>query len=53
MAVKILAADDSTTMRKVLEMTFAGEGVDVETVDSGEAAVERASSNAPDLVLGL
>ncbi|MFK7992408.1 MAG: response regulator [Sandaracinaceae bacterium] len=51
MAVKILAADDSATMRKVLEMTFAGEAVELETVDSGEAAVERASKSPPDLVI--
>ncbi len=51
MAVKILAADDSATMRKVLEMTFAGEAVEIETVDSGEAAVERASKTSPDLVI--
>ncbi len=51
MAVKILAADDSATMRKVLEMTFAGEPVEIETVDSGEAAVERASQSSPDLVI--
>lgn len=49
--MKILAADDSATMRKVLEMTFAGEAVELETVDSGEAAVERASKSPPDLVI--
>lgn len=51
MAVKILAADDSVTMQKVLEMTFAGEAVDIETVGGGEAAVERAMQNPPDLVI--
>lgn len=51
MAVKILAADDSETMRKVLEMTFAGESVEIETVGGGKAAVERASQNPPDLVI--
>ncbi len=51
MAVKILAADDSVTMRRVLEMTFAGEGVHLEAVDSGEAAVERASQSPPDLII--
>ena len=51
MAVRILAADDSATMRKVIELTFAGEAVDVETVDSGEAALERAASSPPDLVI--
>jgi CheY-like chemotaxis protein len=50
-AVKILAADDSSTMRKVLEMTFAGEPVQLETVGSGEAAVERASETSPDVVI--
>jgi CheY-like chemotaxis protein len=50
-AVKILAADDSSTMRKVLEMTFAGEAVEIETVGDGEAAVERASQLSPDLVI--
>ncbi|MCB9591690.1 MAG: response regulator [Sandaracinaceae bacterium] len=38
-------------MRKVLELTFAGEPVEIETVDSGEAAVERASQSAPDVVI--
>lgn len=51
MAVKILAADDSSTMRKVLQMTFAGEAVEIETVDGGEAAVERALQSSPDLVI--
>ncbi|HJL20267.1 MAG TPA: response regulator, partial [Sandaracinaceae bacterium LLY-WYZ-13_1] len=51
MAVKILAADDSETMQKVLQMTFAGEAVEIETVGSGEAALERASQDPPDLVI--
>jgi CheY-like chemotaxis protein len=50
-AVKILAADDSATMRKVVQMTFAGEAVEVDAVDSGEAAVERALHSSPDLVI--
>ncbi len=49
--MKILAADDSATMRKVLEMTFAGEAVEIESVDGGEAAVERATQAPPDLVI--
>ena len=51
MAVRILAADDSATMRKVIEMTFAGEGVEVTTVASGEAAVQAATASPPDLVI--
>ncbi|MGF1467813.1 MAG: PleD family two-component system response regulator, partial [Sandaracinaceae bacterium] len=51
MAVKIMAADDSATMRRVLEMTFAGESVEMLTVESGEAVLERAPRWVPDLVI--
>lgn len=50
MPTKILVADDSATMRRVLEMTFAGEDASVVTVDSGEAALERLSEVGPDIV---
>jgi len=48
--VKILAADDSASMRKIMEMTFAGEDAEVVTVDSGEAAVQRAQQFRPDVM---
>jgi CheY-like chemotaxis protein len=38
-------------MRRVIEMTFAAENVDVTTVNSGEAAVAKADDIRPDLVL--
>src|SRR5262245_48422907 len=47
---KILVADDSATMRRVLEMTFAGEDARVVSVDSGEAAVSKAGELVPDVV---
>jgi CheY-like chemotaxis protein len=47
---KILVADDSATMRRVLEMTFAGEDARVVSVDSGEAAVNKAAELVPDVV---
>src|SRR5688572_9945201 len=47
---KILVADDSATMRRVLEMTFAGEDARVVSVDSGEAAVNKAAELQPDVV---
>lgn len=50
MPTKILVADDSATMRRVLEMTFAGEDAKVVTVDSGDAAVNRAAEFVPDVV---
>ena len=48
--VNILVADDSVTMRRILELTFAGEDAKVTTVDSGDAAVARAAELAPDVV---
>ena len=51
MPVNILVADDSVTMRRILELTFAGEDAMVTTVDSGDAAVAKASELAPDVVL--
>jgi CheY-like chemotaxis protein len=47
---KILVADDSATMRRVLEMTFAGEDARVVSVDNGEAAVAKAGELLPDIV---
>lgn len=50
MPVKILVADDSLTMRRILELTFAGEDATVTGVESGDAAVARASELRPDVV---
>ncbi len=51
MPVTILVADDSATMRSILEMTFAGEDARVVTVDGGAAALEKALDLRPDVVL--
>ncbi|MEZ4288619.1 MAG: response regulator [Polyangiales bacterium] len=48
--MKILVADDSATMRKVMQMTFAGEDAEVITVESGEAAVQKARALQPDVI---
>ena len=50
MPTKILVADDSATMRRVLEMTFAGEDATVHTVDGGEGALAKAAELTPDIV---
>ena len=50
MPTKILVADDSATMRRVLEMTFAGEDASVTTVDGAEAALGKAAELAPDII---
>ena len=51
MPVTILVAEDSTTMRRVLEMTFAGEDAKVTVVSSGEEAVAKAEEIKPDVVI--
>jgi CheY-like chemotaxis protein len=50
--VTILVAEDSVTMRRVVEMTFAGEkDARVVCVDSGSAALQKAGEIRPDVVL--
>ena len=48
---KLLLADDSTTIQRVIEQTFADEPVDVEAVSDGEAAIARLDADPPDVVL--
>jgi CheY-like chemotaxis protein len=48
--VNILVADDSVTMRRILEVTFQGEDAQVTSVETGEAAVRKASELTPDVV---
>ncbi|MBX7054753.1 MAG: response regulator [Pyrinomonadaceae bacterium] len=48
---KILLADDSATIRKVIELTFADEGIDVHSVADGDAAMKKFVEIEPDLVL--
>lgn len=50
MPTKILVADDSATMRRVLEMTFAGEDARVLAVDSGDVALSKAAELLPDVI---
>jgi CheY-like chemotaxis protein len=51
MSKKLLLADDSATIQRVIEMTFAGEDVQVLTVGDGEEAIARISAEKPDIVL--
>ncbi len=48
---KILLADDSATIRKVIELTFADEGIDVYSVADGDAAMKKFVEIDPDLVI--
>lgn len=51
MPATLLAVDDSVTMRKVLEMTFAGEDFRVVSADSADAALAMIKSESPALVM--
>lgn len=48
---KILLADDSITIQKVVNLTFAEEGVEVVTVGDGDSALARVAEEWPDLVM--
>ncbi|AKT35901.1 response regulator [Chondromyces crocatus] len=47
----VLAVDDSVTLRKVLEITFAGPEFRVVTANSPDAALQKLKSDKPDVVI--
>jgi CheY-like chemotaxis protein len=51
MGKKILLADDSITIQKVIELTFSDEDFDVITVGNGRLALEKLPEARPDIVL--
>lgn len=51
MSKKLLLADDSVTIQRVIELTFSGEDVQVLTAGDGEEAIARIASEKPDIVL--
>ena len=48
---KLLLADDSVTIQRVIELTFADEDVDVVAVSDGAQAIEKIAAAPPDIVL--
>ena len=48
---KLLLADDSVTIQRVIELTFSGEDVQVVAVNDGEQAIARIPLEHPDVVL--
>jgi len=48
---KLLLADDSATIQKVIDLTFADEGVRVVAVGNGQEAIDQIEEIAPDIVL--
>lgn len=51
MSHKLLLADDSVTIQRVIELTFSGEDVEVVTVNDGEQAIARIPTEKPDIIL--
>jgi CheY-like chemotaxis protein len=51
MAHKLLLADDSVTIQRVIELTFADEDVQVIAVSNGQDAIDRVQRDPPDIVL--
>lgn len=48
---KLLLADDSVTIQRVIELTFADEDVQILTAGDGEQAIQRIQTERPDVVL--
>ncbi len=51
MGNRILLADDSITIQKVVGIIFANEDCDLTVVDNGDSAVEKARETKPDVML--
>lgn len=51
MSKKLLLADDSITIQKVIQITFAHEDYDLTITDNGDAALDKAREIKPDLIL--
>jgi CheY-like chemotaxis protein len=51
MSQRLLLADDSVTIRRVIELTFADENVRVDSVSSGREAIASIEAAPPDIVL--
>ncbi len=51
MSKKLLLADDSITIQKVIGITFANEDYDLTIVDNGDAALQKAQADKPHLIL--
>lgn len=51
MAKKILLADDSLTIQKVVELTFSDGDYDLVCVSNGQKALEKVRQDRPDLIL--
>ena len=51
MSIKVLVADDSITIQKVIGIIFGGDEYSLTVVDNGKAAVDKALEIIPDILL--
>lgn len=51
MSIKVLVADDSITIQKVIGIIFAGDEYSLTVVDNGKTAVDKAREITPDILL--
>jgi CheY-like chemotaxis protein len=50
-AARVLVVDDQPSMRRVLELSLAAHGYEVDSAATGAAALERAGQRPPDLIV--
>ena len=48
---KVLVIDDSLSMRKAVEMTLRGNGIDVDTASNGQEGLNKAKAKKYDLII--
>lgn len=51
MSIKVLVADDSITIQKVIGIIFGGDDYSLTVVDNGKAAIDKAREINPDILL--
>src|SRR4051794_13610556 len=51
MAKKLLVADDSLTIQKVIKLALSGDGYEIQTVSDGTECLQQISLFRPDVVL--
>ncbi|MFH1029238.1 MAG: response regulator, partial [Pseudomonadota bacterium] len=51
MSIKLLVADDSITIQKVIGIIFGGDDYSLTVVDNGKTAIEKAREVCPDVLL--
>src|SRR5882672_11196202 len=51
MAHRVILADDSVAIHRVVNLTFNGEDVEIVSVHNGTDAIRKANEQAPDLVI--